>query len=89
MNIQNEGKEQDSMIRPGKLKFCLLIIDAIGKFSFLQEKKSLCDRTTYTHIIGDLSGIAGLLFSFSAENIIKVSLKLSFPCGTGTANVAS
>lgn len=70
------------MIRPGKLKFCLLIIDAIGKFSFLQEKKSLCDRTTYTHIVGDLSGIAGLLFSFSAENIIEVSLKLSFPCGT-------
>lgn len=88
MNTQNEGKEQDSMIKSGKLKFYLLTVDAIGKFSFLQEKKSLCDRTTYTHIVGDLSGLAGLLVSFSAGNIIKISLKLLFPCGTGTANIA-
>lgn len=39
------------MIKPGKLKLCLLTIDAIGKFSFLQEKRSLCHRTTYMHIL--------------------------------------
>lgn len=40
------------MIKLGKLKFYLLTRDAIGKFSFLQEKRSLCDTTTYTHILG-------------------------------------
>lgn len=87
MNIQNEGKEQDSTIKPGKLKFYLLTIDAIGKFHFLQ-KRDLCVTELPTHIsLVDLSGRAGLLFSFSAGNIIKVSLKLLFPCGTGIANI--
>lgn len=40
------------MIKPGKLKFYLLTVDATGEFSFLQGKRSLCDRTTYTHILG-------------------------------------
>lgn len=51
MNIQNEGKEQDSMIKLGKLKFYLLTIDAIGKFSFLQEKKSLWQNYLDTLVI--------------------------------------
>lgn len=84
MTTQNEGKEQDFTIKPGKLKFYLLTIDVIGKLSFLQENRSLCDRSALV----DLSGIAGLLFSFWAGNNIKVPLKLLFPCGTGTANIA-
>lgn len=40
------------MIKPGRLKFYVLTIDATGKFRFLQEKTSLCDRTAYTHILG-------------------------------------
>lgn len=34
-DIQKQGKEQDCRIKPGKLKFYLLTVHAIGKLSFL------------------------------------------------------